>query len=184
MIEAMELLYLHNNSLTGTLDNLRSGVNLRKLKWVNCLMISFFLFMQTHLTLSIFTYRVSNNNLDGEVTSVLDNMKYLEVLSLNGMSDGYTCLLFVLSIMSTHHLSWLCFPTGNNLVGSRMDILRHLPNLKILDDEFIVPGSWGGNKSYAIAPSSWSSLCCHYMIVIIFNSLPSTSDFNSFSNPR
>jgi len=32
MIEAMELLYLHNNSLTGTLDNLRGGVNLRKLK--------------------------------------------------------------------------------------------------------------------------------------------------------
>ena len=32
MLETMELLYLHNNSLTGTLDNLRSGVNLKKLK--------------------------------------------------------------------------------------------------------------------------------------------------------
>jgi len=64
-----------------------------------------FLFMQTNLTLSIFTCRVSNNNLDGEVMSVLDNMKYLEVLSLNGMSYACTCLLFVLPIMSTHHLS-------------------------------------------------------------------------------
>mmetsp|Transcript_14675 Transcript_14675/g.31313 ORF Transcript_14675/g.31313 Transcript_14675/m.31313 type:complete len:176 (+) Transcript_14675:3-530(+) len=59
MLKTMELLYLYNNSLTGTLDNLSSGINLRKLK-------------------------VSNNTLQGGVTTELGNLKRLEVLSLNG----------------------------------------------------------------------------------------------------
>ena len=59
MLETIELLYLYNNSLVGTLDNLGGGVNLRKLK-------------------------VSNNTLDGPIASNLGELKNLKVLSLNG----------------------------------------------------------------------------------------------------
>jgi len=58
-MKTIELLYLYNNSLSGTLDNLGSGVNLRKLK-------------------------VSNNSLVGEIISELGDLRKLEILSLNG----------------------------------------------------------------------------------------------------
>jgi len=59
MLETMELLYLYNNSFSGTLNHLGSGVNLRKLK-------------------------VSNNTLGGKIPSKLGDLKRLEILSLNG----------------------------------------------------------------------------------------------------
>mmetsp|Transcript_3555 Transcript_3555/g.7836 ORF Transcript_3555/g.7836 Transcript_3555/m.7836 type:complete len:983 (-) Transcript_3555:338-3286(-) len=57
--KSIELLYLYNNSLTGTLDNLKGAINLRKLK-------------------------VSNNTLEGGVPKLLGRFKQLEILSLNG----------------------------------------------------------------------------------------------------
>ena len=65
MMQTLELLYLYNNSFTGTLSNdFQSDWNLRK-------------------------FKVSNNSLTGEIPSNLGVLKGLEILSLNGAYVGF-----------------------------------------------------------------------------------------------